>query len=238
MNTLKTETTTNYEQFKTLAANRPTRKQHVQKLIQSIEANGYIQDRPISVNEKGEIIDGQHRFEALKALGLPVPYVVVEGANEELALALNISNKSWVSADYLHYHASRGNKVYRQIEELHKEFPSYSLGSLLAIVTGYSRKGDGKLFREGNFPEFDYLKAHERLEAFDALNAIKPVFMLQTTVQAYLDALANPDFDPEVFYEALVSKHGLFTLQMRRGDNLREIEHLYNAHSGKRIRLL
>lgn len=60
--------TNNYDMFKRLEGNRFVDPKKVNKLKKSINEVGYISN-PIIVNEKMEVIDGQHRLEALKELG-------------------------------------------------------------------------------------------------------------------------------------------------------------------------
>lgn len=58
--------TTQTKHFKLLAENRPVNEIHVQSLMESFSKDAYLFTL-IYVNEKLEIIDGQHRFEAAPA---------------------------------------------------------------------------------------------------------------------------------------------------------------------------
>ncbi|MBC8147318.1 MAG: ParB N-terminal domain-containing protein, partial [Bacteroidetes bacterium] len=69
--------TKNYEKFKFMVGNRPINSAHTAKLIESIK--GKYLFNPIIINEKWEIIDGQHRFEAIKQLNLPLYFFINEG---------------------------------------------------------------------------------------------------------------------------------------------------------------
>lgn len=69
--------TSNYSRFKHLNGNRNIVEPHLRRLIKSIQENGWLENSPVLVNQKYEIIDGQHRFEACKTLGLPIEYMVV-----------------------------------------------------------------------------------------------------------------------------------------------------------------
>lgn len=78
--------TQEYDKFSLLSANRDISKGHVQSLKASIEKLGNITEKvPIIVNQNLEIIDGQHRFQALKELGLPVFYIVADGMGGTLS---------------------------------------------------------------------------------------------------------------------------------------------------------
>ncbi|MBQ2600753.1 ParB N-terminal domain-containing protein [bacterium] len=79
--------TTDYDKFKTLDGNRTVEKSRVNKILKSINDNGYIHC-PIIVNERMEIIDGQGRLEAVKQLGIPVEY---KKADKDKCLATLLS---------------------------------------------------------------------------------------------------------------------------------------------------
>ena len=61
--------------FKTMDGNRLLKNDRVNKIVESINAVGYILS-PILVNEKMEVIDGQGRLAALERLKMPVHYMV------------------------------------------------------------------------------------------------------------------------------------------------------------------
>ena len=63
-----------YNIFKTLTGNRELNISHKEKLKKSFKENYLIS--PIIINEKYEIIDGQHRFNAARELGYYVYYIL------------------------------------------------------------------------------------------------------------------------------------------------------------------
>lgn len=71
-------TTTDYFLFfKPIEGNRNKNIIHLSRLKKSISENYLF--TVIIVNEKYEIIDGQHRFECVKELKLPLHYIVCKG---------------------------------------------------------------------------------------------------------------------------------------------------------------
>ena len=73
---MKVEETTDYKQFKKVKGNRGYAQRHLKNLVSSIAQNNLLQYSPIIVNDKMEVIDGQHRLAAAQSLGLPIYYVV------------------------------------------------------------------------------------------------------------------------------------------------------------------
>ena len=90
-----------YSQFKSLPGNRAIRAGHVEALVKAIEEKDMTKVRPILVNEKLEIVDGQHRFEACKQLGLKIYYQIQKGATSFDAAALNAIQKAWTDSNYM-----------------------------------------------------------------------------------------------------------------------------------------
>lgn len=127
-------TTKDYDKFKRLEGNRDVK--NAKKIIKSINDVGYILS-PILVNEKYEVIDGQNRLDALKALGLPVPYIVQEGVGLKECMALNINQTNWTTDQYIISHATRGNASYKRLLLLTKEFrrKGYSLEGILFMAS-------------------------------------------------------------------------------------------------------
>lgn len=101
---------TDYDVFKRLLENRDVTPSRFRQLVESISEK-YILN-PIIVNEKYEVIEGQGRFEARKALGLPIHYIMVRGATIEDCRRLNKFNTRWMSSDFAESHAKSGNESY------------------------------------------------------------------------------------------------------------------------------
>ena len=102
-----------YDKFILIEANREVGA--VKELIDSINHIG-VMPIPIIVNEKWEVIDGQHRFTAWKELGKPILYVTVKGLTVEACPWLNRGQKNWKSVDYVHLYSSLGNANYRLLK--------------------------------------------------------------------------------------------------------------------------
>ena len=115
--------TTNYQQFKTLKGNRTVDKVHVKQLVNKINKEGsLLPDFPILVNEKMEILDGQHRLAAAEQLKYPIFYEIKEGLNISSVTSLNTGMKNWNWSNYAHRYAAFDNINYIQFLELEKEF--------------------------------------------------------------------------------------------------------------------
>lgn len=126
--------TSDYSLFHRLDGNRRLVKSRKNKILKSIENVGYILN-PIIVNKNMDVIDGQGRLEALKELGLPVPYVVAGDIGIEECIALNINMTNWKVQDYIDSYAEMGNINYITFKDFRNTFPKFTLDVAYGLVT-------------------------------------------------------------------------------------------------------
>lgn len=127
--------TTDYSIFKRLEGNRTVKNLRISKIKKSIEKSGYIYN-PIVVNEKYEVIDGQGRLEVLEMLGLPVDFVISEGAGISECIALNASSTIWSMKDYIESFCELGFEDYIIFNDLLQEYPELKLNTVGTIASG------------------------------------------------------------------------------------------------------
>ena len=84
-------TTEDYFMFKPIDGNRNKNLLHINRLKKSMAENYLF--TVIIVNEKYEIIDGQHRFHVIEELKLPLNYIVCKGYALEEVHILNANSK-------------------------------------------------------------------------------------------------------------------------------------------------
>jgi len=125
--------TSNYEIFKTLAGNRAVNRVHIQRLKQSFK-EAYLSSVMI-VNEYFEIIDGQHRYEAAKSLGLPLNFIICKGYSLKEVQLLNTSAKNWTKIDYLQAYCDLGNEAYIEFRNFMHEYSDFGIAAAEAILT-------------------------------------------------------------------------------------------------------
>ncbi len=106
--------TNEYDAFSYARDNRKIKEN--QKLKEEIKANGILV--PIIVNEKHEIIDGQHRFEIARRLKLPIPYIVISGAGKKEMISINTTSKQWTIFDFIESYSEEGIEEYEIMKNL------------------------------------------------------------------------------------------------------------------------
>lgn len=225
---MEIQSTINYSQFKTVKGNRGIYKPHLLRLISSIERNNILPENPIIVNDKMEVIDGQHRLEAAKTLAFPIFYVVKEGARLNEVQLLNANNRQWLTYDYLLSHIAQGKKEYIDLKELADE---YRLSVPLAIRILDGRFDDNVVrdFRDGKLT----IKNREQSES---LASLVSEVRKHTPDNCWshircVEALSrlNVQMNPRLFLEALDRYQQVITRRMSVKDYLRQFENILNA---------
>ena len=164
LNAYWVKTTNNYSKFKLIEENRDVKQlDNKASVKESIKKYGYYH-LPILVNEKYEIIEGQHRFEACKELGLPIHYIMQNGLTAKDCAPINSYRKNWVISDYVHLYAAE-NIGYRYFEILTQRFGYKPSVVYVAMGKNLTGGGSNTTIKNGyvECEEKDYLEAQEVL---------------------------------------------------------------------------
>ncbi|MBY6838680.1 hypothetical protein [Clostridium botulinum] len=155
MNKDKIETviysTMDYDKFKFIKSNRSINRSNVENLKESMIKKAL--PKSVTVNEKYEIIDGQHSFTARKELGLPIVYQIMEGAGEDEMITLNVNKANWKPIDYLNYFCDNEYNNYIEFKKIKDKY-KITISDLLTIFDTLSNNkigenARGRLFKEG-----------------------------------------------------------------------------------------
>lgn len=141
--------TTDYKMFNKHASNREINESNLKKITASIQARNLLHLRPLIVNNKFEIIDGQHRLEAAKLLNVPVFYEMVEDIHDEDIILLNDNMKKWETKDYLEYFLSKGLVEYIKLKEF-MEKNNFDLSNALILLNQLGGRTSGG-FKVGKY---------------------------------------------------------------------------------------
>jgi hypothetical protein len=232
------QSTTNYEQFDLLTANRDVYQPHVKRLIKSFEDKGNLtQVQPILVNEKYQVIDGQHRLTAAMELKLPIYFTVVPGIGISEARQMNLLHRRWDSDAFLKTYSAEGRKAYIEFSKLRFDYPSFSYSILLAAIKGHQSPGSQIEFRNGELEMFDIAEVRKRLDDISELAEITNIFTKQAVVYAYLRARLADNFNNELFVDKVAEKRLELGAYGSVVDNLRQFEALYNFNRGTTSRV-
>ena len=174
--------TKNWSKMTFLADNRDIDDGDVKRLAESIKNEGQLQ--PIVLNEKWEIIEGQHRVHACQLLDIPILYVISAGATIKHVIIMNNNQKSWRNKDYLKCFSHKNHKNSAEYKKIGAFMKEYGLNFSISInlLAGNETKkssftGSGtarKAFKEGNFQIKDLQKAEKYGSQLKRLKAKVP----------------------------------------------------------------
>lgn len=224
--------TKDYSIFKRLVGNRDIPESRISKIVESIQTIGWVHN-PIIVNERMEVIDGQGRLTALQRLGMPVEYIIAEGAGNKECIYMNMNMVNWKLPDFIKSYAEQGNANYQRLLALMEK---YANGNLDIISTAVYRvsKSKHRDIKQGTLQltQEQYEAAIPRLEyikpLLDTLDANKLPGSLVTLMQTLIYYYDYPEVDKERLAYSVEKNIYNATPWVLNTDCEREVENAYN----------
>lgn len=232
----KVYTTKDYSIFRRLIGNRDIPESRISKIVGSIQEIGWVRN-PIVVNEKMEVIDGQGRLTALQRLGLPVEYIIAEGAGSKECIHMNMNMVNWKLPDFIKSYAEQGNSNYQRLLTLMEK---YANGNLDIISTAVYRlsKSKHRDIKAGTLQltEEQYQAAIPRLEyikpLLDNIDEKKLPGSIVTLMQTLIYYFDYEDVDKERLAYSVEKYIYNATPWVLNTDCEREVENAYNYGLG------
>lgn len=153
--------TKDYNKFKFRGDNRIVRESHVKGLIENMKVRGWEPGSYVVINEKGEVIDGQHRVRAAIQVGIPVYYTIEKKAGFETIRNLNRNQKNWAISDHIHGFVQENNPHYIKLNNFIKEFPELKVTECMMLCKNSFSSVPREEFESGGFTTRDMNKARE-----------------------------------------------------------------------------
>ncbi len=145
------EKTNEYSKFKYLTGNRPLNRSHLKKLKTSIETNNHLNLHPIIVNQNFEVIDGQHRLECARQLGVEVFYIKSDQIKDEHLIDCNVNQKGFECENYIEFFAVKDKKPeYIQLRDMMK-VSGLKPKALLTLILGVVSTNILEFLKTGKF---------------------------------------------------------------------------------------
>jgi hypothetical protein len=233
--------TKNHADFRIMTGNRSVDRNHVQRLKREMEYDPLLlRYSPILVNEHMFVIDGQHRLQAAKELGLPVHYVVGEGMTVDVARHLNATQRQWTLLDFAHSYADSGKEDYQKFLEANHTFSNISPSVVRLYLSGLATHSDTDDFRRGAFKIKDFDIGINNLNKLSVVTRKSGNQMNTPMARSFLQLFTdNPDFDFDHFMSKLDRENarGMLIASSTIRNCLRSIEDVYNFQSNTRVRL-
>lgn len=245
-------TTTDYSMFKDLKGNRNVNKLHVRRLRESFK-NAYLLS-PIIVNDKYEIIDGQHRYAAAIELQKPINYIVCREYGLREVQILNTNMKNWSRIDYLNAYCDLGYPEYIKFRNFMRRFKDFDIRACEAFITNratgtrnkstkeladINKRGSYsvKYFEEGDLGVNDYELAVDNAEKVMMIKPYYDGFYRAVFVYAMIGMLKNENYNHSQFIRKLSAN----PTSLQHCNNVTQykllIEDIYNYRSREKVSL-
>jgi hypothetical protein len=239
-NGTKILSTRDYHLFKTLKGNRPIDQKHVSNLMKAMRSHDLL--IPITVNEKMQILDGQHRFEARKRLHYTVPYYVTSGEDFglEQVQAINATQKSWTNKDFARSFITLGNKeyeVYQWFLDTYKLPHNESVNLLMGNSIADGGKHVKQVFQSGNFKVNDLMGAKKVALMLSEIQPFFPHWTQRAFVRAACTLLGKKAFDWKVFMKKVEMNPTMMQVCMTTEQYIDLIERIYNYKAQNKVSL-
>jgi len=228
------KSTNNYSLFQPLKGNRDINRGHVVRIKESMKKQ--MLPTFIEVNERYEVIDGQHRLEALKELGLPVYYIVNEGSGLREAQRHNEIKKKWGYADILASHCAAENDNYLFIQYIMNKYNLTLFNALIACQRGNDGQRIQYKFLQGELEITNKKEIEDLIRKALRINAFVNI-MRKTAWSAILQCVDSQYFDVDVFIRKLTYLKDQFSPQVTKKQQIAQIEEIYNYKSRNKVNL-
>ena len=233
MVSIQVHTTTDYFLFKPVNGNRNKNMLHLNRLKKSISDNYLF--TVIIVNENYEIIDGQHRFEAIKELKLPLNYIIMKGYSLREVQILNANSKNWNAEDYLEGYCNLGFKDYMVYRDFKNKY-NFGHNECMSLLSN-SRDVKLNLFYEGKFKVYNLLEAEKKADLILLTEPYYKNCRRRSYVYAMIALFNNPNFIFSDFLQKLKIQPTALQDCNNQTSYLSLIEEIYNYKSRNKVNL-
>ena len=212
-----------------IGSNRVPRECDINKLEVSIKLNNALHLKAIIAyyDEKTNtlwLIDGQHRYMAAKALGLPIHVKVTDTYDPMWMSVLNCNQKNWTLTNYANMYIQDSDPkvsyIYSKFIDFMAQY-NISAGLLVALFQNQTDRdmanGGNYKFKTGALTSEHLVHVQKRLSQLESLThiAANPTITLRTLKkqqfqQAMLKALETKDFSLEKFKANLYGSRNKF----------------------------
>lgn len=234
--------TKDYQRFKKVKGNRPINKGQIKKMIRAIKGEkiNIMHAAPILVDDKYQIVDGQHRFHVCKELKLPIYYIKNGNIKIQGIAKINSNTSTWKTADFINCFDKLGNQHYKHLKRYLNNYPIPASSAIPVLMNGNAKRHAGNImqtFKDGDF-KVNYKVFADEIGAM--VDDFKPYIQRVTT--PFIDCLCrlnrSTQYDHEVMMAKLKKRGTEIPQQEKVKSWISELEKAYNFHNQKLQRII
>jgi len=224
--------TTDYEQFKSVTANRECDEAHVKRLVKAISEKNLLEVNPILCNENYEVIDGQHRLEAATRLKVPVYFILNSGINKRDIATINSNAKNWSVMDYINYWTIERAPGFDKLSAFLSENPLIPPSSALVMLSADGKR-DLVGLRNGHVDTSGYPEATEISEILKYFRNIIDFAYDRNFILAVITCVQTNGYDHDTMKNKVEMQTRSLVKCINRRQYIEMLEEIYNRHSSK-----
>jgi hypothetical protein len=222
-----------YDLFKFQGGNRVINEINLQKISKSsAEKQMRI---PIIINEKNEIIDGQHRFLSWVENNKPIYFIINEGYGLEETKRANIVSANWTIKDFLETYCYEEKYDYLVFKKFVKHY-NISENTLLSLFARFQKKNENilkEIFILGNFSCYGANEVKDFLNKLQLFNNCE-FYNKSGFIKAFLEIYLNEKYDHDNMQKQFLLYGHNIKKQVSVNDYISEIlNNVYNFRKTK-----
>jgi hypothetical protein len=238
--TPKIEFSNRYTDFESNHEQRSIKSRHVSEIIESMRTFGFLPSKPVQCYKKGRkfiIIDGHHRYEAAKALGIELAYIVEPESNQATIGPVNVIVSKWGQLDFVRMYAARNNPDFAELLKYHEM--GIPVGMAASMLIGNSAASGNTIdsIKHGTFKIKTRKYINHVIDLVDSFGDSNSVYLSRAFMDAFTKCLFTPQFDLEQFKKRIAANPLAIEKTATSDKMLDQIEKLYNRKSQTHIPL-
>ena len=219
--------TSNYSLFNKVDGNRLVSESHVKKLKASISTIDL--KIPIVVNDKMQVVDGQHRLQARKELGLPVFYIVINGLGLRETQRVNSAAKNWNDKDFLDSFVQQNYAHYKTYKKFRETY-QFGHQETVLLLSGsyYGGKNSAQEFKDGDFSVSNLELATDYAEKIYQIQPYYKGFKRRSFIFSMIKVFKHDQYNHDEFIAKLSYQSSKLVDCTSVDQYLRLIDDIYN----------
>ena len=226
-----------YSMFKLTIHNREISPRKIRTLRASIEKDNFLELFPIVVNDKMEIMDGQHRFMVAQALQIPIFYIIGKSITGLDVAEINTQQTPWSIRDYLDYFVRQGLTDYITFNGFMETY-GFPHSAVMILLCGSRDKKKSLEFKSGRMVVSESTEqAHSVAKhVLDFADFDCDFVRSRSFIFAVFDVMCHPDYS----HKKMMKKMDFLAPKLQRSPDketyLRLLEDIYNYNQHKKVR--
>lgn len=203
--------TMDYSKFNFLECNRNLCPVHLKRLMESIRTNNQLKLHPIIVTSDYDIIDGQHRLESARRLGLSIYYIISDDVTKQHIVECNANQKAFDLKDFIKFSIQETkNKDYIRLQQL-LDLTGLKVKALLNLLFVKTPNDMIHKLKTGHFKlpaeeELVYsINHYMQFREYITTKNLTPqsMFIFFKFTRAFHYLIHSPGYDNSIFYKKL-----------------------------------